>query len=149
MCGCGADDPTTVRSTRAASWAIAARSRIFAGGSRRTKSRKLQTITGKSRKMEHEKTPTDTVHERSIATHIANAVGRRQKHFDENSVLALASHRDIVQHACREQSAEVDPVTHVVRMTGSPRSSKSATHAGVRLCCDRRRRTLSLYRFGC
>ena len=79
--------------------------------------------------MENAKTPTDTNHGKSTATHIANVVGRRYKHFDETSLLALASHRDTVQHACREQSAEDDPVTHVVRMTGSPRSSNTATHA--------------------
>ena len=129
--GSGTDDPTTLSSTRAAAWAIAARSRTFAFGSRRTKSRKLQTRTGKSRKIENAKRPTDTDHGKSTATHIANVVGRRYKHFDETSLLGLASHRDTVQHACGKQSGEVDPVTHVVRMTGSPRSSNTATHAGT------------------
>ena len=149
LCGSGADDPTTVSSTRAAAWAMAARSRTLTGGSRRTKSRKPQTRTGKSRKMENAKTPTDTDHGKSTATHIANEVGSRYKHFDETSLQALASHRDTAQHACGEQSGEVDPVTHVIRMTGSPQSSNSATHLGVPLCCDSGRRILPLYRVGC
>ena len=101
--GSGTDDPTTVSSTRASAWAIAARSITFAVGSLRTKSRKPQTRTGKPKKMENAKTPTDTDHGKSTATHIANVVGRRYKHFDETSLLALASHRDTAARLSRTE----------------------------------------------